>query len=299
MKIVFMGTPAFSAPILEALAERYEVLLVVSQADPKPNKFPEVKVKALELGIPVFQPFKIKENYQPILDVKADVLITAAYGQFIPQIILKSFKKCINVHASLLPKRRGGAPIQRAIMEGDEITGVTLIEMVKKMDAGVMYAKEELPILETDTNHTLFAKLSLLGRDLLMKNIEDIVCGVNKGVLQDESAVTFSPNLTKEEEKISFMHSARAVSCQIRGLAINPGGYVEHKGSILKFYNARVVTGYSGQPGEVLSVHKKLIIMCTDEALEILEIQPAGKKIMPANQYLNGQRLLQVGDKLL
>lgn len=299
MRIVFMGTPEFSVPILEALASKYEVALVVCQSDPKPKKYPPVKVKALELGIEVFQPIRIKDDYQKIIDANADVLITAAYGQFIPTKVLGAFEKCINVHASLLPKRRGGAPIQRSIMEGDLKTGITLIEMVKKMDAGVMYAQKEISISEEDTNASLFYSLSEIGRDLLLENIEDIVLGKNTGILQNEEEVTISPNLTKEEEKVNFNQSAFLVKRQIQGLAYNPGAYVEHNGNILKMYKARVVAGFSGNPGEVLSISKRLIIMCADSAVEVLEVQPSGKKIMPTRNYLNGQRLLQVGDILV
>lgn len=298
MKIVFMGTPSFSAPILEALANKYEVKLVVCQADPKPKKFPAVKLKAMELGLEVFQPIKVKDDYEKIINCGADVLITAAYGQFIPTKVLKSFKKCINVHASLLPKRRGGAPIQRSIIEGDLKTGITLIEMVKKMDAGVMYAQKEIDILESDTNESLFDKLSYIGRDLLLEHIEDIVEGKNLGIAQDEALVTISPNLTKEEEKVDFNKTAFLVARQIKGLAVNPGAYIMHNGVILKMYDAKVVDGYSGKVGEVLSVNKRLIIMCTDKAVEILSVQPAGKKKMDAASYLNGQRLLNVGDQL-
>lgn len=299
MKIVFMGTPEFAVPILEALAQKYDVSLVVCQADPKPGKFPAVKKKAIELGIKVFQPLKIKDDYEEILATGADVLITAAYGQFVPTKLLKKFKKCINVHGSLLPKRRGGAPIQRAIMEGDLKTGVTLIEMVKKMDAGVMYAKGEIPITEEDTADDLFYKLSILGRDLLMENICDIVSNHNLGIPQDEALATISPNLTKEEEKIDFNKSAFFVVRQINGLSSNPGGYIMINGNLVKVYKAKVLNGYNGKPGEVVSINKHLVIMASDSGVEILTLKPAGKKIMPASSYLNGQRLLQIGDVLV
>lgn len=299
MKIVFMGTPEFAVPILEALAQKYDVSLVVCQADPKPGKFPAVKKKAIELGIKVFQPLKIKDDYEEILAAGADVLITAAYGQFVPTKILNQFKKCINVHGSLLPKRRGGAPIQRAIMDGDLKTGVTLIEMVKKMDAGVMYAKEELTISNEDTADDLFSKLSILGRNLLMANIEDIVSGKNLGIPQDEALATISPNLTKEEEKIDFNKSAFLVVRQIHGLSSNPGGYIMVKNNIIKLYKAKIAPDFKGKPGEVVSINKHLVIMALDYGVEILTLKPAGKKIMPASSYLNGQRLLQIGDVLV
>ena len=164
MKIVFMGTPEFAVPILEALNEKYEVSLVVTQADKLVGRkqiptFSPVKEKAIELNIPVFQPLKLRDDYQTIIDQHADLLITAAYGQFVPTKVLKVFKKCINVHGSLLPKRRGGAPIQRSIIEGDSTTGVTIMEMVKGMDQGRMFAKEAIDILDSDDNTSLLTSL--------------------------------------------------------------------------------------------------------------------------------------------
>lgn len=182
MKIIFMGTPNFAVPSLEALNEKYEVVLVVSQpAKPEGRKGilknPPVALKALELGIQLFQPEHIKNEYEYFKNIKADMIVTAAYGQFIPTKILNLYKKCINVHGSLLPHHRGGAPIQRAIINGDKKTGVTIMEMVKKMDAGRMYASSEIPILDSDNNSSLFEKLAIIGKNLLMENIEDIYNG--------------------------------------------------------------------------------------------------------------------------
>ena len=197
MKIIFMGTPNFAVPSLEALNEKYEVVLVVSQpAKPEGRKGilknPPVALKALELGIQLFQPEHIKNEYEYFKNIKADMIVTAAYGQFIPTKILNLYKKCINVHGSLLPHHRGGAPIQRAIINGDKKTGVTIMEMVKKMDAGRMYASSEIPILDSDNNSSLFEKLAIIGKNLLMENIEDIYNGKNEGIMQNEEEATIN-----------------------------------------------------------------------------------------------------------
>lgn len=304
MKIVFMGTPEFSVGILEALALKYEVALVVSRPDKERNRKKEliptpVKKKALELGIKVFQPEKIKTEYQEVLAVNADVLVTAAYGQMIPDIVLKSFKHCLNVHGSILPKHRGGAPIQRSIINGDTHTGVTIVEMVKKMDAGEIYATKEIEILDTDNTTSLFQKLSVLGKDLLMETIEDIYNGKLKGVSQQEELVTFSPNLSKEEEHVDFNKNSLEIFNQIRGLAMEPGAYATINGEIIKIYTSQIVE-YKGleAPGTILSIKKELLVKTKDKALRLLTIKPSGKKIMIAKDYLNGQKLFKQGDIL-
>ena len=203
MKIVFMGTPEFSVPILKALEEKYDVALVISQPNrvKKKGVFVDTPVAACakELGLHLIQPEHIKDSVEDVIG-KGDILVTAAYGQYVPSKILNSFKKCINVHASLLPKHRGGAPIQRCLMNGDKKTGVTIMEMTKRLDAGKMFAKVEYEIKEDDNNETLFNKLSLLGRDLLLENIEDIYEGKNLGVPQNEEEATVSPNILPEED---------------------------------------------------------------------------------------------------
>ena len=301
MKIVFMGTPEFSVSILEGLAQKYDVALVISQPNQLVKKkivYTPVAIKAIELSISLWQGEKIADAFELIKDTNADILVTAAYGQFVPQRILKLFKKCINVHGSLLPRRRGGAPIQRAIMEGDSTTGVTIMEMVKQMDAGRMYAKREIPILDSDNNDSLFKKLSFVGRELLLETIEDIYQGKNEGIVQDESLVTISPNIRVEEEKISFNHPARVVFNQIRGLSENPGAYGVINDTRIKVYESRIVDDSSdATAGTVIMAKKRLIVKCSDNAIELLQIKPQGKPCMPASSFLNGQRIFSVGDK--
>lgn len=305
MKIIFMGTPNFAVPSLEALNEKYEVVLVVSQpAKPEGRKGilknPPVALKALELGIQLFQPKHIKNEYEYFKNIKADMIVTAAYGQFIPTKILNLYKKCINVHGSLLPHHRGGAPIQRAIINGDKKTGVTIMEMVKKMDAGRMYASSEIPILDSDNNSSLFEKLAIIGKNLLMENIEDIYNGKNEGIMQNEEEATISPNIAPEEEKINFNIDARKVFNLIRGLSDEPGAYCEYNGQRIKIYKASIEKNDSdASPGTIINIKKSLIVKCKTDAISILELQIPGKKRMNVKDFLNGQKLLNLNDIII
>ena len=305
MKIIFMGTPNFAVPSLEALNEKYEVVLVVSQpAKPEGRKGilknPPVALKALELGIQLFQPEHIKNEYEYFKNIKADMIVTAAYGQFIPTKILNLYNKCINVHGSLLPHHRGGAPIQRAIINGDKKTGVTIMEMVKKMDAGRMYASSEIPILDSDNNSSLFEKLAIIGKNLLIENIEDIYNGKNEGIMQNEEEATISPNIAPEEEKINFNIDARKVFNLIRGLSDEPGAYCEYNGQRIKIYKASIEKNDSdAAPGTIINIKKSLIVKCKTDAISILELQIPGKKRMNVKDFLNGQKLLNLNDIII
>ncbi len=302
MKIIFMGTPEFASVILEELNKKYEIALVVSQPDKEVGRKriltnPPVISKAKELGLKYFQPKKIKEDYEPIIKENADMIITAAYGQIVPDIVLNSVKKAINVHASLLPKYRGGAPIQRAIINGDKKSGVSIIEMVSKLDAGVIYSIKDIDILNSDNNTTMFQKLSILGRDLLLDSIEDIYSGKNKGIPQDESKVVFSPNIKREEEKLDFNDTAINLFNKIRGLALEPGAYATINGENIKIYSSEIVE-YSSQskPGTILSLKKEILVKTSDKALRLLLIKPSGKNMMQSRDFVNGQKLLNIGD---
>ena len=302
MKIVFMGTPEFAATILDSLAKEYEVVLVVSQPDKEVGRkkvltSPAVIEKAKELNLKYFQPKHIKDDYMPILNAGADIIVTAAYGQIIPNEVLGCVKKAINVHASLLPKYRGGAPIQRSIINGDKVTGISIIEMVSKLDAGVIYAKKEIEIEDSDNNTTLFEKLSYVGRDLLLDSILDIYSGKNKGVPQDEDKVIYSPNIRREEEIITFNDSSINIFNKIRGLAMEPGAYARIKGEDLKIYSSEIVE-YNGNenPGTILSLKKEIVVKTKDSAIRLIDIKPSGKKMMKAKDFVNGQKLLNVGD---
>ncbi len=304
MKIVFMGTPEFSVPILEALYERYEIVLVISQ----PNKIKKkgifldtpVAATAKRLGLPLVQPEKVGSIVEQIEQAGGDVLVTAAFGQYIPSKILRLFKKTMNVHGSLLPKYRGGAPIQRSIMEGEHTTGITIIEMAKQLDAGVMYAKRECPITEEDTSSSMFEKLSLIGRDLLLEVIEDIYTGKCVGEIQNEAEVTYAPNLLPEEEIIDFHKPAQTIVNQIRGLSLEPGATIPLKDSKLKVFQAKVVQDTSNyQPGTVLSLKKQVLIKALDDAVSLDLILVPGKKMLSAKDFVNGQKILKEFDVIL
>ena len=304
MRIIFLGTPEFATGILTLLDKYYEVVLVVTKADARGNhnKLIEspVKIKAKELGLNIFQPVSLKDDYKPLLDAKADMLITAAYGQFIPGKLLDQFKYKLNVHASLLPKRRGGAPIQRAIIEGDKETGVTIMQMERKMDSGCIYAQAKLPISQDDNSTTLFAKLAVLGRDLLIATLPDIISGKNKGQKQVEEDATFSYVLTKEDEKLNFNKQSLDVVNQIRGLALEPGAYFKFKDQPYKILKAKAVsTTSNADPGTIISLNKEMLIKTADGAISVLEIKPAGKKTMDIKSFLNGQRIFQENDVIL
>ena len=302
MKIIFMGTPEFASVILEELNKKYEISLVVSQPDKEVGRKriltnPPVISKAKELGLKYFQPKKIKEEYDVIINENADMIVTAAYGQIVPDVVINSVKKAINVHASLLPKYRGGAPIQRAIINGDKKTGVSIIEMVSKLDAGVIYATKDIDILPSDNNTTMFEKLALLGRDLLIDSIEDIYSGKNKGIPQDESKVVFSPNIKREEEKLDFNDTAINLFNKIRGLALEPGAYASINGENIKIYSSEIVEYNGGeQAGTILSLKKEILVKTSDKALRLLLIKPSGKKTMQSKDFVNGQKLLNIGD---
>lgn len=298
MKIVFMGTPDFAVPILEGLAQRYEVVLVVSQPDRIRKKgvlFPTpVKAKALELGIPVHQPEKIGDDYEKVSASGATVLVSAAYGQYVPSKVLNLFQKTINVHGSLLPKYRGGAPIQRCIMDGASETGITLIEMARKLDAGRMYAKCSYTIQEEDTSTSVFEALSKLGAHLLLQHIESIVSGENAGEVQVEQEATTAPNLLPDEEKISFDKPAFLVARHIHALAFEPGAYVLIGDTKLKVFGARVVKDETNAvPGTVLSLKKRVLIKTKEDAVELTWLLMPGKKMVSAKDFVNGQKLLK------
>lgn len=302
MKIVFMGTPEFSVRILEALEEKYEVVLVVTQPDKEVGRKKiltpcPVKQKALELGIEVFQPSKIKLDYQRILDMNADIIITAAYGQIIPDDLINHHKFALNVHASLLPKYRGAAPIQRAIINGDKKTGVSIISMISKMDAGVVYATGEIDIEDSDTNTILFEKLSIIGKNLLLETLDDIYCGKIKGVEQDESQVVFAPMIKREEEKIDFTDTSVNIFNKIRGLCNEPGAYGVINDFIIKIYSSKILE-YSGNeiPGSIIEMKKRLIVKTKDGALELIDIKPFGKQMMKSRDFLNGQKVFKLND---
>lgn len=306
-KIVFMGTPAFSAPILRMLVEQgYEVALVVTQPDrpvgrkkiltPTP-----VKEQALALDLPVYQPERLKdpEQAQKILDLQPDLIVTAAFGQILPAAILEAPKLgAINVHASLLPEYRGGAPIHQAIIDGKKETGVTIMYMVDRLDAGDIISQTTVPIEEMDHTGSMFEKLSIAGKELLQETLPSIIDGTNARTPQDEEHVTFARNISREQERIDWNKSARELYNQVRGLHPWPVAFTSLGGTNVKIWWAELADSANiSQPGEVLELTEDAIIVQTgDGALAIKELQPAGKKRMTAQDYLRGPKL-QAGDR--
>ena len=305
-KLVFMGTPAFSATVLEGLLtdERYDIVAVVTQPDravgrKKEIRMTPVKEVALAHDLPIYQPEKLSgsEEMAQLMSLGADGIVTAAYGQFLPSKLLDSMDFAVNVHASLLPKYRGGAPIHYAIINGDAEAGVTIMEMVKEMDAGDMIAARSLPILDEDNVGTLFEKLAVLGRDLLLDTLPAYLAGEIKPSPQDPSLVTFSPNILPEEEVLDWTKTNRQVFNQIRGMNPWPAAHTLLNGQRFKVYEAELCEG-NGNPGEVIALTKKELVVAAGEgALSLKVVQPAGKPKMSITDFLNGAgRQLKVGD---
>ena len=304
--IIFMGTPDFSATVLKGLLEskQYEILAVVTQPDravgrKKEIRMTPVKELALDYGLPIYQPEKLSKSAEldSLMNLNADGIVTAAFGQFLPSKLLDSVSFAVNVHASLLPKYRGGAPIHYAIINGDKEAGVTIMEMVKEMDAGDMIARRAIPIEETDNVGTMFEKLALVGRDLLLESLPSYLAGDLKSVPQDKNQVTFSPNISPEEERIDWTKTNRQLFNQIRGMYPWPVAHTLLNGERFKIYEATPVEG-AGQPGEILAIGKKeLIVAAGESALSLKTVQPAGKSKMTIVDFLNGLgRQLSVGD---
>ncbi len=297
LKIVFMGTPSFSVPILEALIEKYQVIGVVTQPDKMVGRkreivYSPVKECAIKHNIPLFQPERIRNDYENIMALNPDLIVTAAYGQIVGMKLLNSPKyRSINVHASLLPKYRGGAPIHAAIKNGDSYTGVTIMYMEKAMDAGDILGTVKVPILDTDDCGSMFEKLSLAGRDLLLEVIPNLIDGKITPIKQIESDATFAYNVTKEEEKLDFNLPARSVFNHIRAYNPNPVAYMLLGNDSIKVYSSRVSDEtHHTTPGEVIKITKNGFLMACGEntTLEILEVQPSGKKRMSARDFGNG-----------
>ena len=304
-KIVFMGTPKFAVPVLEMLIEKYGVDLVITQPDKKVGRkkvltAPPVKVIAEEKGIKVLQPEKISGDKDVLAELKElnpDIIITAAYGQLVPESILEIPKyKCINVHGSLLPKLRGGAPIQYSILEDHGKTGITIMYMVKKLDAGDMISKVEVDILDSDNYESLHDKLSIAGRDLLKETLPNIFTGNIAPEKQDDSLATFARNILREDEKIDWNKSAREIFNQIRALDPTPGAFTYLDENVLKIWNSEVVdleeNFSSKKVGTIIKQDKKHIYLLCGEntVLKVKELQISGKKRMPVVNFLSNKK---------
>lgn len=304
MRIVYMGTPEFAVlPLESILNEGHEVLAVITQPDKAKGRskaliHTPVKEKAMEHQIPVYQPEKLRESestFTLLQTLAPDAIVVAAYGQILPEKILNIPKYgCINIHASLLPKYRGAAPIEWAIIDGEEKTGVTTMYMEKGLDTGDMIEKAEVVIERDDTGQTLHDKLAEAGARLILTTLKALEDGTAIRTKQDDAASCYASMLTKEMGKLDFNKKAEELERLIRGLIPWPCAYTTIEGKNVKIYRADVKRIDWGEytPGEIVEITKKsFTIACGEDALVIRSLQPEGKKQMDAAAYLNGNKL--------
>lgn len=300
-RILYMGTPSLSAYILEGLINHgYQIIGVVAQED-KPvgrkgiiEKVP-TKVVAEKYGIPCYQVKKIREDYQWVKDLNVDLIMTCAYGQIVPQGLLDIPPMgCLNMHGSLLPKYRGASPIQQALKNGDAYTGVTLMEMIDKMDAGRMYLKKEIKIDEFETTTSLTNKMQEKGLELLLEGLPKYFAGELEGIEQDETQVSFCNKISKEEEHLDINKSNIELQHMIQALADSPAGYFLLNDAILKVYKAQAIENNSDKlPGTIIQADKQgFVVKAGQGALKLLEVQKQGKKRLGYKDFINGEKEL-------
>lgn len=298
LKIIFMGTPEFSVPVLEGLIKNYGVRAIVTQPDRLSGRdqkvdFSPVKKIGIENTILVLQPENLKESINEILSFEPDLIITCAYGQIVPKELLDAAKiAAINVHASLLPKLRGGAPIHHAIMKGHKKTGITIMHMSPKMDAGDIISQEEIEISETDTADTLHDKLKVLAKDLLLKTLPSIINKTAPRIKQDESEATYAFTIKREDEKINFNATRREIYNKIRGLNSWPGAYCMLTGHVLKVWSAVLSDAVYPEfviNGQITKLYDNGIgVKVSNGEIILTEIQLEGRKRMSAVDFING-----------
>ncbi len=307
MRIVFMGTPEFAVRSLEALVcSGHELVGVVTQPDKPVGRKREimktpVKVYAESRGIPVYQPRRIRdeEAIAQISEWAPDLIVTAAYGQILPVALLNlPSLGAINVHASLLPKYRGAAPINRAIIDGETETGITIMYMTEEMDAGDMILQRAVEIGDQTTAGELTERLSVLGAELLLEAVSLLISGQAEAVKQDESLVTLAPMLKREDELVDFARTSAELVNQIRGLSPAPSAYTYLDGRVFKLLAATAITGDAGlEPGTISEIDKERLVIATGSGgLSLLKVQAAGKRPMTIAQFLQGARL-KIGDR--
>ena len=302
MKIVYMGTPDFAVPPLKRMKEEgYDIPLLVTQPDKPKNRGKKVlptpvKVQAEEYGIPVLQPDSISDSselIQTLQEISPDLIVVAAYGKLLPKVLLSLPPLgCINIHASLLPKYRGAAPIQHAILSGDTETGVTLMYMSEGMDEGDMIAKKTTPI-ERKTAGGLFDELALLGASLLMEQLPSIKAGTADRIAQNNTLATYAPKITKEHSLVDFCQKAVEIECQIRAMNPRPGAYTLKEGTAMKLLSAEVGEGVAGDsPGRIKEVSKGGILVAAGRGdLLITRIQMPGKQAVDVSEYIKGNKI--------
>lgn len=297
VSIVFMGTPDFAVPILQGLIDNYKVKAVVTQPDKKVGregkiKYSPIKQTALDNMILVLQPENLKEEWKQITDLHPTLIVTCAYGQLVPrEILVYPEYGCINVHASLLPKLRGGAPIHRAIINGFKETGITIMHMAPSLDTGDIISQKSIEITDTDTASTLHDKLSVMGKELLLETLPSIIDGTAPRIKQDDFESTYASNISKEDEKIDFSKTKRQIYNQVRGLNSWPGAYTILEGKRVKVWECRTTDeNYSNLlDGKITNIYPDGIgIKCSNGEVVLTVIQPEGKSKMKASDYLNG-----------
>ena len=298
-KIIFMGTPEISAYVLEGLISNgFNVVAVIAQPD-RPVGRKKVlepvptKVVAQKYNIPVYQPEKIRKDYEFVREINPDVIVTLAYGQIVPQGLLDIPRRgCINLHGSLLPKYRGAAPIQYALMNNDRVTGMTLMKMVKEMDAGEMYAVEKVVVDEEDNSTSLFKKMGEAALRLILRTLPDYLGGRLIGIPQDESLVTFCPTIKPEEERLDVEGPKERFFGLVRALSDVPGAYCYLDENKLKIYKCKIVSDeVKGKVGEIIRADKGgLEVQLCNGVISILELQKEGKNRMDYKSFLNGNQ---------
>ena len=306
MKIIFMGTPDFAAASLEALiASRHEIQAVVTQPDKPKGRKGEltpspVKVIAKREGIKVYQPLKVRDEefVKTLRAYNPDVMVVVAFGQIIPLSILQMPKYgCVNIHGSLLPKYRGAAPIQWAVLDGEKETGITTILMDEGIDTGDILLKKTIKIDTDETSGSLFDKLMALGAETILETLDELEKGSLTPIKQGESPTAYAKMLTKAMGLIDFTRPAKELDCFVRGMDPWPSAYTRLSGKTLKLWKVRAVEG-SGKAGSVIGIGKEsFIVACGEGAIEVLEVQLEGKKRMSAGDFLKGSTL-NIGQEL-
>lgn len=298
MRVVFLGTPTLAIPALDTLVEsQHEVLAVLTRPDKPAGRSrvpgpPPIKGRALDLGLPVWQPPKAREAIDEIHDARADVLAVVAYGGWLPPPVLEATEQgCVNVHPSLLPRWRGAAPIERAIIAGDETTGVSTMQIDEGLDTGPLYLQQECPVGRTETAGELAARLAELGADLLVRTLDGLEDGSLTATPQSEEGVTYAEKLTPDECEVDWAAPAEVVDGLIRGSNPRPGAWTMLGGRRIKLWRSRLASSAvsvpGGTPGEVLST-APLVVSCASGAVELLEVQPDGKARMSAEAFCRG-----------
>ena len=302
MKVIFMGTPDFSVGTLEALVEAgHEVVLAVTQPDKpkgrgKEMQFTPVKECALKYNIPVYQPRRVREAecIEELRKYEADIMVVVAFGQILPKEILEMTKYgCVNVHASLLPKYRGAAPIQWSIIDGEEVTGVTTMQMNEGLDTGDMLLKVEIPIEEKETGGSLHDKLAAAGAKLCVETLVGLEAGTITAIPQGETTTSYAKMLDKQLGNIDWSKSAIEIERLIRGLSPWPSAYTDWNGKVMKIWDAKVVSDtIEGKVGSIVKVEKDAFLVQTgDGLLKVCELQIPGKKRMDAGAFLRGYQI--------